>query len=354
MKILTVIGARPQFIKAAPLSLELKKQNINEVLVHTGQHFDSNMSEVFFSQMGIPKPLYNLNINSLPHGAMVGRMLEQLEQIMITEVPDWVLVYGDTNSTLAAAIAAKKLNIKLIHVEAGLRSFNNRMPEEINRILTDRISDLLFCPTETALQNLNNEGFDNLPSRKIISGDVMLDAAMLFSNNLVNETIIPTPYIMVTIHRAENTNDGERLSSIFKALDRISQEMGILIILHPRTKAKMKEHNVIPGARIKIIDPVGYEENMALLKNSELLLTDSGGMQKEAFFMKKKCVTLRDETEWVELVDHGYNILAGANEELIVKSTLGMLNSEVDFTHDFYGSGKACETIVQEIINYKE
>lgn len=353
MKILTVIGARPQFIKAAPLSIELKKHNINEVLVHTGQHFDSNMSEVFFFQLGIPKPLYNLNINSLPHGAMVGRMLEQLEQIMIAECPDWVLVYGDTNSTLAAAIAAKKLNIKLIHVEAGLRSFNNRMPEEINRILTDRISDLLFCPTETALQNLINEGFDNLPSRKIISGDVMLDAAMLFSSNLVIESIVPTPYIMVTVHRAENTNDGERLSSIFKALDRISLEMGILIILHPRTKAKMAEHNVIPGARIKIIEPVGYEENMALLKNSELLLTDSGGMQKEAFFMKKKCVTLRDETEWVELVDYGYNILAGADEELIVKSTIGMLFSKVNFTHDFYGSGNACEIIVQEIINYK-
>ena len=203
------------------------------------------------------------------------------------------------------------------------------------------------------MQNLNNEGFGNLPSRKIISGDVMLDAAMLFSSNLVNEAIMPNPYIMVTVHRAENTNDGEKLSSIFRALDRISLRIGVLIILHPRTKAKMQKYNVILCARIKIIDPVGYEENMALLKNSELLLTDSGGMQKEAFFMKKKCVTMRDETEWVELVDHGYNILAGANEELIVKSTIVMLNKKINFTHDFYGSGKACETIVKEIINYK-
>lgn len=353
MKILTVIGARPQFIKAAPLSLELKKRGVNEILVHTGQHFDSNMSKVFFTQLGIPEPLYNLNINGLPHGAMVGRMLEELEQIILIESPDWVLVYGDTNSTLAAALAAKKLNIKLIHVEAGLRSFNNKMPEEINRILTDRISDLLFCPTITASQNLLNEGFDHFSSRIVVSGDVMLDAAILFSGKSVEQNIVIAPYILVTIHRAENTNDKARLASIFKALDRLSLDLEILIILHPRTKAKMKEHEIVFSDKIIIIEPVGYIENMELLKNSVLLLTDSGGMQKEAFFMKKKCVTLRDETEWVELVEHGYNVLAGADEEMIVKNTGEMLKSEVKFTHDFYGDGNACVTIVDEILNYK-
>lgn len=352
MIVLTVIGARPQFIKAAPLSKEFHDRGITEIIVHTGQHFDQNMSEIFFEELSIRKPTYNLNINSLTHGAMVGRMLEQLELIMIKENPDWVLVYGDTNSTLAAALAAKKLGIRIAHVEAGLRSFNNSMPEETNRIITDRISDLLFCPTLIAKKNLFNEGFDQFPSTIVVCGDVMLDAVQLFLG-AENSGENNKPYIMTTIHRAENTDSEERLKSIFDALGRIAKTIDVKIILHPRTRSKLEYFNILPDEDIQIIDPVGYLDNMKLLQGAELLITDSGGMQKEAFFLNKKCITVRDETEWVELVEHGYNQLTGADEELIVEKTMTFLKSEITFAHSFYGDGNACKIIVDEILNYR-
>ncbi|MEG2278298.1 MAG: UDP-N-acetylglucosamine 2-epimerase (non-hydrolyzing), partial [Odoribacter sp.] len=280
MKIVTVIGARPQFIKAAVVSRVLAEcEQVEEVIVHTGQHFDANMSEVFFEEMCIPKPHYNLNINGLGHGAMTGQMLEKIEEVLLKEKPEWVLVYGDTNSTLAGALAAKKLHIKVAHVEAGLRSFNMEMPEEINRIVTDRISDVLFCPTDQAVENLRKEGFHHLPCRVVKNGDVMQDAAMFYVNKARKpEMNVPERFILCTIHRAENTDDRERLRSIFRALELISGEVKVVLPLHPRTKAKLvAEGYDFEKSEICFITPVGYLEMVYLLKNCELVMCDSGG-----------------------------------------------------------------------------
>jgi len=351
MTILSIIGARPQFIKAATVSRQIAKDNnLKEIIVHTGQHFDKNMSKIFFHQMQIPEPDYNLNVNSLSHGAMTGQMLAKIEKVLIKEKPDWVLVYGDTNSTIAGALAANKLHIKVAHIEAGLRSFNRKMPEEINRILTDRISDILFCPTESAVQNLKAEGFEKSECEIIKNGDVMLDAALFYASLSQQPGFtIPPKFILSTIHRAENTDDPNRLKSIFSAFDKISEDIPIILPLHPRTRKIISTLRLETG-KIKIVEPVGYLEIIWLLQNCSLVMTDSGGMQKEAFFFHKPCVTLRDETEWVELVDNGYNMAAGADSNVIYSSYQKMKIKSLDFDKKFYGNGNASEVIIQEIL----
>ena len=354
MKIVTIIGARPQFIKAAVVSkaicdFNIKQNFIEEIIVHTGQHFDKNMSDIFFEEMKIPKPNYNLEIHSLTHGSMTGRMLEKIEEVLIKEKPDWVLVYGDTNSTLAGGLAAKKLHIKVAHVEAGLRSYDIKMPEEINRILTDRISDILFCPTIAALENLKKEGYDNINTQVILSGDVMQDASLLYGNFSRKPKVnISEAFILCTIHRAENADNVERLALIFKALNTIAIETSIVLPLHPRTKSKIKEYNINIGANIFIIDPVGYLEMIYLFKNCQLVITDSGGVQKESFFFKKFCITLRDETEWNELVENNFNIIVGADEQKIIRA-FKQEKKEVDFNMNLYGNGKASKKIVNKL-----
>lgn len=359
MKIVTIVGARPQFIKAAAVSREIGKYSeIHEVIVHTGQHFDANMSEIFFTEMEIPKPDYSLEINSMGHGAMTGRMLEKIEAVLLKEQPDWVLVYGDTNSTLAGALAAKKLHIRMAHVEAGLRSFNMAMPEEINRILTDRISDLLCCPTDKAVFNLQREGFDNFPCHIIKTGDVMLDAVRFYASiaatrsNIIDRLNLQNiSFALCTVHRAENTDDPRRLTSIVAALNEISCNMPVVMPLHPRTRKILADRDL--SLQLGTIEPVGYLDMLELLRHCAIVLTDSGGLQKEACFFGKPCLTLRDETEWWELVDAGVNILVGADAEKIVKlwrmmTAPNALN--LDFNIDFYGNQKAAEKIVQNLL----
>ncbi len=355
MKVVTVIGARPQFIKAAVVSRVFgSSSEVEEIIIHTGQHFDANMSDVFFEEMCIPKPHYNLNINGLGHGAMTGQMLEKIEEVLLKEKPEWVLVYGDTNSTIAGALAAKKLHIKVAHVEAGLRSFNMDMPEEINRILTDRISDVLFCPTDTAMANLKREGFGNIDCRIVKNGDVMQDAALFYADKAQKpmKNILPSEFVLCTVHRAENTDDQERLKSIFKALEIISESVPVVLPLHPRTKGKLAAIGYdFADSKICFIEPVGYLEMVWLLKNCILVMTDSGGLQKEAYFFGKYCVTMRDETEWVELVENGFNLLAGSYAAKIVESF--QLLSKKDgkgFEKSLYGEGTAGEMVMSELL----
>lgn len=352
-KILTVVGARPQFIKAAAVSRQLSKYGISELIVHTGQHFDDNMSDVFFREMEIPKPAYNLEINSLGHGAMTGRMMESLEKIMIGEKPSAVMVYGDTNSTLAGALVAKKLHIRVVHVEAGLRSFNMDMPEEINRILTDRISDLLFCPTDAAIRNLKSEGFDNFLSKIVKNGDVMQDAAYFYIEKARKiSTVkavhsIPDKFVLATIHRQENTDSIDNLRGIIDGLNHINKEISVVVPLHPRTRKILSSHNL--STEFMIIDPVGYFDMISLLDSCSLVVTDSGGVQKEAFFFKKQCVTMREQTEWVELVENGFNALCGSSSEKLYSSYKTMISRKSDFGIDLYGEGKASEVIAREL-----
>ncbi len=353
MKILTILGARPQFIKAGSVSREIAKhKEIQEIIVHTGQHYDANMSDVFFDEMKIPKPDYFLGIGGKSHGAMTGQMIEKIEEVALKEKPDWVMVYGDTNSTLAGAIVASKLHIKLAHVEAGLRSFNMKMPEEVNRILTDRVSNILFCPTDTAVQNLRNEGYDKLGCKIIKSGDVMQDGAIFYKKLAVKPNIdIKETFILCTIHRAENTDDTERLQSIFEALNKIAEDKQVILPLHPRTK-KIIEKLKIDVKSLKVVDPVGYLEMVWLISNCSLIMTDSGGLQKEAYFFEKPCITLRDETEWVELVECGVNILVGANKEKILDAYdrnffLDKENSELNL----YGNGEASKIIIEGLLD---
>lgn len=356
MKVLTIVGARPQFIKAAALSRVFSDTRfIKEVIVHTGQHFDKNMSDVFFEEMDIPKPHYNLNIHGLSHGAMTGQMLEGIEKVLLYEKPDYVLVYGDTNSTVAGALAAKKIHIPVVHVEAGLRSFNMRMPEEVNRILTDRISDLLFCPTQAAVNNLVNEGFMNFDGQVYLTGDIMQDAAIYYkvkSDNIstvLNDLgLINGKFILGTIHRAENTNDITRLNEIVSALNDVHSKYELVVPLHPRTRSVLTKYNI--QTEFTIIDPVGYFDMLQLLANCSLVLTDSGGLQKEAYFFNKFCVTLRDETEWIELVENGFNKLVGAKKEDIIAGVNGFLNQKFVRGPELYGGGKSAGTMCEKLI----
>ena len=358
MKIITIIGARPQFIKAAAVSRQFKNYpEIQEIIVHTGQHFDKNMSDIFFEEMQIPLPDYNLNINGLGHGAMTGQMMEGIEKILLIEKPDYVMVYGDTNSTIAGALAAKKIHIKVAHVEAGLRSFNMQMPEEINRILTDRISDVLFCPTDTALLNLKNEGYDTIDCSIIKNGDVMLDAALFYASISAQKSTIIKKYdldhfVLATIHRAENTDNIEFLKEIVSALNEIHQYKKVILPLHPRTKSIIEKYGL--KTDFLIIDPVGYFDMLELIKNCSLVMTDSGGLQKEAFFFGKHCITLREQTEWTELVENGFNILTGANKTAILEAYKMMSTKVSNFDIDLYGNGNASTKIAEYFLGGKE
>ena len=371
MKIVTIVGARPQFIKAAVVSRAIANFNkdltsnsllITEVIVHTGQHYDRNMSDVFFEEMNISNPDYYLNINGLSHGAMTGQMLEKIETVLAEEKPDAVLVYGDTNTTLAAALAAVKLHIPVAHVEAGLRSFNRKMPEEINRVLTDHMSSFLFCPTKRSVENLKAEGIikkEFAANAKngsslihnpniCLVGDVMLDAAIYYKERARKPQLdLPGKFILATIHRAENTNSAVRLKSIFDGFEKIGKEVPIIIPLHPRTRKRIQTLDLKASDSIKIIDPVGYLEMVYLLENCMLVMTDSGGLQKEAFFFKKPCITMRDETEWVELVEHGFNSLTGAETQKIVHVYRKVAQATYDFQVELYGDGKTGERIVK-------
>lgn len=343
-KIVTILGARPQFVKAAVLSRVIAMYNeIEEVIVHTGQHYDENMSAVFFAEMDIPTPKYNLAIHGLSHGAMTGQMLEKIEQILILEKPNLVVVFGDTNSTLAGALAAKKLNIKVAHIEAGLRSFNMKMPEEINRILTDRMSDLLLCPTDSALNNLKQEGFNQMPIKIVKSGDIMKDAVTYYSQfSNQKSTIISklklqkNNFVLATIHRQENTDNLVNLTSIFEALNEINTSKTVVLPLHPRTKSILKKHHL--NYAIKLIDPVGYFDMLELLKNCNLVVTDSGGLQKEAFFNNKHCIIVREETEWTELVENGFAKIVGTNKTKIIEAFKNYQHTTVNFNIDLYGT----------------
>jgi len=356
-KILSIVGARPQFIKAAALSRQLNAKKLEEVLVHTGQHFDKNMAEIFFRQMEIPEPNYNLGINSLSHGAMTGRMIEKTEEVLLKEKPDVVVVFGDTNSTIAGALAAVKLHVPVAHVEAGLRSFNMKMPEEVNRILTDRISDLLFCPTQTAVDNLKKEGFDSFDSQVILTGDVMYDVALYYSkisesrSSVLYEFMLnEKPFVLVTLHRQENTDDLDRLNAIIDALNELSGEYKIVLPVHPRTRKIIEKENI--KLNFVPIDPVGYFDIIELLKNCNFVISDSGGLQKEAFFFNKNCLVIRDETEWTELVELGYNFIVGANTRKIIKTVNILEEKKTAFDAKPYGEGNAAEQIAIHLKQY--
>jgi UDP-GlcNAc3NAcA epimerase len=367
MKLLTILGARPQFIKAATVSRAIRAYNaqtqvsghgraIEEIIVHTGQHFDANMSDVFFDQLDIPRPHHNLGIASLSHGAMTGRMLEGIEALIQQEQPDWVLVYGDTNSTLSGALAASKLHVPVAHVEAGLRSYNPVMPEEVNRVLTDRISSLLLCPTPVAVNNLKKEGFPFSGQRIANLGDVMFDAALYYRERAKAKIRLdifglqPHGYVLCTLHRQENTDDPSRLMSIFKALRAITKELPVVMPLHPRTKAKIEqlpERNLLCG--IRILEPIPYLEMQRLQIGAYVILTDSGGMQKEAYFHRVPCLTLRNETEWVETVEAGWNKLVGSKTENIL-SAWRSVSSPKNSSENIYGDGKAAERILEALL----
>ena len=358
MKVVTIAGARQQFIKAAMVSRAIVAHNrsgtvpqITEEIIHTGQHYDENMSDIFFQQMHIPEPAVNLNTGSGSHGEMTGRMLEKIEREILARKPDWVLVYGDTNSTLAGALAAAKLHAPMAHVEAGLRSFNKRMPEEINRILTDHVSSLLFCPTRAAVANLANEGI----IRGVYHvGDVMYDAALVFgeiaenvSTILSDLQLVPKKYLLATVHRAENTDDKARLKRILSAFAEASEQ--IVLPIHPRTHARLDAFNLRSTRRnLMLIDPISFLDMVQLEKNARVILTDSGGVQKEAYFHGVPCVTLRDETEWVETVEAGWNQVVGADPGKIVKAVGEARTGKVI---EEYGAGNASEIIIQRILS---
>ncbi len=357
MKIATIIGARPQFIKAAAISRVIAAHNrnnsspiIEEILVHTGQHYDDDMSAIFFRELEIPEPKYTLNIGSGSHGRQTGCMLIAIEEVLLKEKPDWVLIYGDTNSTLAGALAAAKLDIRIAHVEAGLRSYNRLMAEEINRIVADKLSYLLLCPSQVAVNNLSVEG---ITKGVLITGDVMADAlqfaaskASAHSDILTRLSFQPQGYLLATVHRAENTNDTQRLTNILSAFAALNEP--VVFPAHPRTRKFLQETGYQPPANIKLIDPMGYFDIIALEKSARLLFTDSGGMQKEAYWLKVPCITLRDETEWIETVELGWNILTGADRDQIVET---VRTFKAPSAHPLlYGDGKAAAHCLEALL----
>ncbi|HEX3314295.1 MAG TPA: UDP-N-acetylglucosamine 2-epimerase (non-hydrolyzing) [Gemmataceae bacterium] len=360
MKIVTVIGARPQFVKAAVVSHAFRSiSGVEEILVHTGQHYDENMSDVFFGELDIPKPRHQLGVGSGSHGAMTGRMLEKIEQVLVAERPDVVLVYGDTNSTLAAALAAAKMHVPIAHVEAGLRSFNRRMPEEINRVLTDHLSGWLFAPTPAAVANLRAEGIAEERIAEV--GDVMYDAALRFAQVVAQRSegidrfgVQAGEYVLATIHRAENTDSPERLVGIFSGLRQIAERLPVLLPLHPRTRSILAREKMLghDTGGLRVIDPVGYLDMVELERSARLIVTDSGGVQKEAFFHRVPCVTLRTETEWVELVEIGWNrLVPPTGVDAIREGILLSLDQESLPTPPttLYGGGFASRSIVERL-----
>lgn len=359
-KVLTVVGARPQFVKAATVSRAIRSGGDGkfvETIVHTGQHYEEKMSKVFFEELDIPPPDYNLGISDLSHGAMTGRMLEAIETVIVREMPDWVLVYGDTNSTLAGALAAAKLHVPVAHVEAGLRSFNMRMPEEINRIVADRVSTLLFCPTDTAVENLEREGFTAGVQNV---GDVMYDAVLHFGAKAKSGSLIyrdlglsERGFVLATCHRQENTDDPARMAGIITALARIALVLPVLFPMHPRTRKRLSELDLdVCLGRLHVIEPVSYLEMIALEQGARVIVTDSGGVQKEAFFFGVPCITMRDETEWSETVDCGWNCLVGADAERIVNAFQVQKDFDISAGRPgFYGDGAAAEKILAALKN---
>ena len=357
MKIVTVVGARPQFIKAATLSRAIANHNLNpenlfieEKIVHTGQHYDPNMSDNFFEELDIPRPHFHLNIGSGSQGAQTGKMLEKIEAVLQQERPDCLLVYGDTNSTLAGALVAAKLHIPVAHIEAGLRSFNRKMPEEVNRVLCDHVSNWLFCPTQTSVTNLEKEG---ITKGVEYVGDLMYDG-MLYYQQKASPTILdslsikPNQYILATVHRAENTDNPDRLKAIIQSLKEAAETIGsVVLALHPRTRKILSEQSFQISNSIQVIEPVPYLETITLLQNAKAIMTDSGGMQKEAFFLQTPCLTLRDETEWVETINCGSSKLVGADPKKTAQALDQLVSGEwePDFSAKPYGLGNAAETI---------
>jgi UDP-GlcNAc3NAcA epimerase len=352
VRVLSIIGARPQFVKMAVLARALAARKIEHRIIHTGQHYDPGMSDVFFEELGIAAPDHHLGIGSGTHGEQTGEMLKRLEPILSSEKPAWVLLYGDTNSTLAGAVAASKLGQKVAHIESGLRSFNRRMPEELNRIATDHLSDLLLCPTEAAMNNLRREG---LADRALLTGDVMYDAFLADVaraegiNGTLAQTWKPGAFALATVHRAENTDDPGRLGSIMNALERISAEIcPVALPLHPRTRKALAQINWSPR-HVTLLEPVSYLQMLLLETRARMILTDSGGVQKEAYFARVPCVTLRDETEWVETLENGCNVLTGANTTSIVDVARKI--SGAGPWQELYGTGAAGDTIVAALLS---
>ena len=361
MKILSIVGARPQFVKVAAIKRAVERRgDIEHKVVHTGQHYDQNMSDVFFHELGIEEPDYSLGVGSAGHGAMTGRMLEKIEEILLSEKPDWVMVYGDTNSTLAGALAATKIHIPVTHVEAGLRSFNRKMPEEINRVASDHISDLLLVPTKTAVKNLRREGIEGEMVSQV--GDVMYDIAIYASERAEQTSdvldrlgLIPNGYVLSTIHRAENTDDSERLKSIFSGLNEVAEQMPVVMPMHPRTRSTLNDLGVDSElfSNLHIVEPVGYMDMVMLEKNAAVIATDSGGVQKEAYFFQVPCVTLRDETEWIELVEHGYNQLVGADREALIEAVTNAIQRTEPWPEtELYGKGNAADCCIESILSF--
>ena len=375
MKIVTVIGARPQIIKAAALSRAIKTHyadRIQEVIVHTGQHYDDNMSQVFFDELGIPRPNYNLHVGSASHGVQTARMTEGIEAILLKEKPDFIVLYGDTNSTLAGAVAASKIHVPIVHIEAGLRSFNKSMPEEINRIVCDHCSTLLFSPTGAGVENLRHEGFpmDNEPPYNIDNpkvyhcGDIMYDNSLHFADIAEEKTDIiqrldlaNEPFILATIHRDSNTDHSERLNAIFTAILQLSEERPVVLPLHPRTAKLLKtnlpeekQKQLFSSPNIKTIPPVSFLEMIALERHAQLVMTDSGGVQKEAYFFKKPCLILRPETEWVEIVQTGNAILTDADESRIMEAWKHFQSNPPTVFPEIFGDGHAAEFMLDHIL----
>ena len=375
MKLVTIIGARPQIIKAAALSRAIRNhyaEQIQEVIVHTGQHYDDNMSQVFFDELQIPRPDYNLHVGSASHGVQTARMTEGIETILIKEQPDFIVLYGDTNSTLAGAIAAAKIHVPIVHIEAGLRSFNKSMPEEINRIVCDHCSTLLFTPTKAGLENLKREGFpmDNngpftIDNPKVYHcGDIMYDNSLHFANIAEEKTDITgrleikdKPFILATIHRDSNTDHPERLSAIFKALTRLSKECQVVLPLHPRTNKLLKtnldenlQKQVFNNPNIRLVPPASFLEMIALERHAQLVMTDSGGVQKEAYFFQKPCIILRPETEWVEIVETGNAILSDADESRIMQDWQHFKDNPPTLFPKIFGDGHAAEFMLEQML----
>lgn len=356
MKIVTIVGARPQFIKASLVSKVLEKEGIKEVLLHTGQHFDDNMSQVFFDQFGINQPSYNLHIKGLSHGAMTGQMLQEIEKVLLQEKPDYTLVYGDTNSTLAGALASVKLNIPIAHVEGGLRNNDFTVPEDVNRTLTDRISNIIFYSTEQAHKNLVREGYNYLPTRLIRTDDLMSDLYFYTykqiqknPTRIVNDLSSGREYILSTIHR-QLTTEEENLKNVVLVLNAISEEIDIILPVHPRTKKVLSQVNWKLSDRIKLIDPVGYFEMFELLQNAKYVITDSGGLQKEAYLHGKYSMLLMDFTPWVELVQHKVSIESTLDHKSLKDSYQKMKMLNGSFSQNLYGQGNAAPMIVSSLI----
>ena len=387
MKLVTIIGARPQIIKAAALSRAIRthySDQIQEIIVHTGQHYDDNMSQVFFDELQIPRPDYNLHVGSASHGVQTARMTEGIEALLLKEQPDFIVLYGDTNSTLAGAVAAAKIHVPIVHIEAGLRSFNKSMPEEINRIVCDHCSTLLFTPTKAGLENLKREGFSideggpstgsttaipTIDNPKVYHcGDIMYDNSLYFADIAEEKTDIikrlalsDQPYILATIHRDSNTDHPERLSAIFRSIIKLSEECQVVLPLHPRTAKLLKtnldenlQKQIFNCQNIKLIPPVSFLEMIALERHAQLIMTDSGGVQKEAYFFKKPGIILRPETEWVEIVETGNAILADADEMRIMQAWQHFKDNPPTVFPEIFGDGHAAEFMLEKILQVKQ